>query len=162
MPYTTIDVTDEVVAIKRLDVAAVIPKMLAFAFAGVALITLVLDIRDWVLWFSMICTAIFLALIGRAIEHGSAWAVVLMTVAVSALSLFSLVGIVIYTGDLITGRLEDPSESNLKATAGLILLLIGTAKELLCGSNLKDTAYGRSFRGTVVCVWHCIHSQHPC
>jgi hypothetical protein len=126
MPYTTIDVTDEVVAIKRLDVAAVIPNMLAFAFAGVALITLVLDIRDWVLWFSMICTAIFLALIGRAIEHGSAWAVVLMTVAVSALSLFSLVGIVIYTGDLITGRLEDTSESNLKATAGLILLLIPT------------------------------------
>ncbi|HXJ86312.1 MAG TPA: hypothetical protein VMS18_05810 [Candidatus Binatia bacterium] len=126
MPYTTIDVSDEVVAIKRLDVAAVFPNILAFAFAGVALIAFILDSRSWGVWFSMICAAIFLALIGRAIEHGSTWAVMLMTLAVSALSLFAVVGTVIFARDLIARRPDETSKSNLEAAAGLILLLIPT------------------------------------
>lgn len=113
-------------AIKRLDSAAAIPNLLAFGFAGAALIPLVLDIRNWLLWFFMICTAIFLALIGRAVEHGSAWAVGLMTVVVSAFSLLSVAGIVMNAGNLIMGRLDETSKSNLKVTAGLILLLIPT------------------------------------
>jgi hypothetical protein len=124
--YTTIDVSEEVLAIKRLDAAAVFPNMLAFGFAGATLIPLVLDIRNWVLWSFMICTAISLALIGRAIEHGAAWAIGLMTVIASALSLFSVTGIFISAGDLILGRLNETSASNLKAYAGLILLLIPT------------------------------------
>jgi hypothetical protein len=131
--YTTIDVSEEVVAIKRLDSAAVIPNVLAFGFAGAALIPLVLDIRNWVLWSFMICTAISLALLGRAVEHGSTWAVGLITVVVSALSLFSVTGVVISAGNLIMGRRDETSASILKATAGLMVLLIPTWMSLRHG-----------------------------
>jgi len=53
MPYTTLDVSEEVLTIKRLGAAAAIPNVLAFVLARVTLIALVLDIRHWVLWFSI-------------------------------------------------------------------------------------------------------------
>jgi hypothetical protein len=123
MPYKTIDLTDEVLAIKRLDAAAVIPNMLAFASAGAALLVLVLDIRIWDLWLSMICAAVSFAVIGGAIERGHAWAVWLITAAVSALSLFAILGVVVTTGELITGQLKKDSDS-LALTGGSILLSI--------------------------------------
>jgi hypothetical protein len=111
-----IDVTDEVVAVRRLRGAAALPGFAALCCCILATLAMLLDFNNRALWVSLIGCAPLLVLLRRGIEHGSAWAVGLLTALVSGLTLMVL-GSWILSG-------HHPASELLSGIAGGLLILI--------------------------------------
>jgi hypothetical protein len=82
-----VDVTDEVIAVRRLRAAAALPAFCAFCCSIFATFAIALDFQNRTLWSSLICGAPVFILIARGIEHGTVWAIGLLTALVSGLTL---------------------------------------------------------------------------
>jgi hypothetical protein len=119
--HGVIDCNDDVLAVRRLRGAAFLPKVLALAFAVVGLLLFVLDVRTRSRWTALAGSAVLLALLGRAIEHGAVWAVWLLALLVGALSALMVAAAVIAGLDR-----TEPWGEWLGGLAGTVLLLTGS------------------------------------
>ncbi len=111
-----IDVTDEVVAVRRLRAAAALPNFAALCCCILAVFAMVLDFHNRTLWISLICSAPFLLLLARGIEHGSVWAVGLLTALVGVVTVMLLLSFVQFG--------HDPVSELLPGIAGILMILV--------------------------------------
>jgi hypothetical protein len=85
-----IDLNDDVLTVRRLRAAAALPKILALALAVVGLFVFALDDSTWPRWAIVAASAVVLALLGRAIEHGAVWAVWLLAALVAVFTALTI------------------------------------------------------------------------
>jgi hypothetical protein len=110
-----IDVTDEVITVRRLRAAAVLPTFCAFCCLLFSIIFAAFDFKNRTLWSSLICSVPVSVLLARAIEHGAAWAVWVVTAIVTGVTLLAIVSIVQLGREIV---------SQLQGVAGSLLILI--------------------------------------
>jgi hypothetical protein len=121
MSHVVFDCNDDVLAVRGLRAAAFLPKVLALTFAVLALIFFAIDAGAWSRWMGFAGSALLLALLSRAIEHGSAWAFWLLTLLV-ILSTMLMIGAAVMTG-------LDPREpwgDWIAGLAGVALMITGS------------------------------------
>jgi hypothetical protein len=121
MSHVVFDCNDDVLAVRGLRAAAFLPNVLALTFAVVAPIVFAIDAGAWSRWMGFAGSALLLALLGRAIEHGSTWAFWLLTLLVS-LSTMLMIGAAVMKG--LDHR--EPWGDWIAGLAGVALMITGS------------------------------------
>ena len=82
MKSRVVDLNDDVLAIRRLRAAAVLPRLLAMVCGVMAVVVLSLEERGWTISLVLACSAALLILLAHAIERGVSQAIWLLTAMV--------------------------------------------------------------------------------
>ncbi len=116
MSRQCIDITDEVIAARRLRAAAVLPTFCAVCCLLLGIVfAIAFDFKNRALWCSLILSVPFWVLLARAIQHGAAWAVWLVTAIVTTATLLLIASLMQLGGEMV---------SQLQGIAGCLLILI--------------------------------------
>jgi hypothetical protein len=91
MSHRVVDLTEEVLAVRRLRAAATLPRFVALCCLIGTVISVGLATSQWVLWSSLAFCAGLFFLLARAIERAAVWAVWLLAAVVGALTLLLMV-----------------------------------------------------------------------
>jgi hypothetical protein len=124
----TVDLNAEVISVRRLRAAAVLPKTLALCCVAIGLLVSALEKNSWKTCLALFCGAGLLLLLAYMIERRAAWAVWLLSAIVLGLTLCFMVALI----------LEGPHEDRLgliQGATGAALILIPCW--LLAGLGLK-------------------------
>ena len=91
MSHEVVDLTEEVLAVRRLRAAATLPKFVALCCLIGVVISVGLATTQWALWSGLAFSAGFFFLVARAVERGVVWAVWLLAAVIGALTLLLMV-----------------------------------------------------------------------
>jgi len=93
MSHEVVDLTEEVLAVRRLRAAATLPKFVALCCLIGVVISVGLATTQWALWSGLAFSAGFFFLVARAVERGVVWAVWLLAAVIGALTLLLMVAV---------------------------------------------------------------------
>ena len=116
MQHKVIDLTDEVLAVRHLRAAAMLPRFVSLCLLLGTLLALTLATDNWVLWSSLAISAGGFFVLAHAIDRARAWAVWLLVAFVFALTVLP-----------VMAKLAESltiSRSDLVTIGGLLLVLV--------------------------------------